>query len=547
METVSVNSSAFDHSRALPSARALTLGLAVTLFVLFCVLPVVYMLGVSLTDAAGNFTLDNYRQLLTDRRQRGLMLTSVVLGGGAALFATVLGAPLGLLFARARLPAKRFLRLALIAPLVVPSYITALAWVLLTGPVGLLTRLAGRDLLSDWTYSLTGAIVVLGLTFYPLSMLATEAAARRVDARLEESALLAASPRRVFWRITLPLIGPTVAAAGLIVFVLALSEFGVPALLRVRVFTTEAFTAFAAFYDFGAGVALCAPLLVVALIVSVVIKLIIGERLLVTTRSLQLGLPLTFSRPFRTAILIGIAVVICASTLLPLAALLVETTGINRIGSAVSTSGHAIANSLWLAFVGATLIVALAVVLGYGRARARSRVRMFCDPTLILLFAVPSTVVGIGIIGLWNRDGVMGQVYSSQWIIVVAYIARFAPVAALMLAAGVRQISTSSEHAAEIAGASWTRTFTSIVLPQLRNGLAATWVVSFIFCFGELGATILVAPPGESTLPVRVYTLIANTPSSEVASLALMQVGITLVPLILLNIFVPKKGARRSA
>jgi iron(III) transport system permease protein len=423
----------------------------------------------------------------------------------------------------------------------------ALAWVLLTGPGGLFVRAGGRDFLSDWTYSLTGAVVVLGFAFYPLSMLATEAAARRVDARLEESALLAANPRRVLWRITLPLIGPTVAAAGLIVFVLALSEFGVPALLRVRVFTTEAFTAFAAFYDFGAGVAQCAPLLVVALIVSVVIRFIIGEQLLVTTRSLQLGLPLTFSRPFRTAILIGIAVVICASTLLPLVALLFETTGINRIASAVSTSGHAIANSLWLAFAGATLIVALAVVLGYGRARARSRVRMFFDPTLILLFAVPSTVVGIGIIGLWNRDGIMGQVYSSQWIIVVVYIARFSPVAALMLAAGIRQISTSSEHAAEIAGASWTRTFGGIILPQLRTSLVATWVVSFIFCFGELGATILVAPPGESTLPVRVYTLIANTPSSEVASLALMQVWITTVPLVLLSVFLRTTRGRKLA
>ena len=547
METLSVNSRAIRPSRALPSARAFALGLAVTLFVLFCVLPVGYMFIISLTDATGSFTLHNYRQLLIEPRQRGLMLTSIALAGGGAIFATVLGAPLGLLFARARLPAKRFLRLALIVPLVVPPYNVALAWVLLTGPGGLFARASGRDFLSDWTYSLTGAVVVLGLAFSPLSMLATEAAARRVDARLEESALLAARPRSVLWRITLPLIGPTVAAAGLIVFVLALSDFGVPALLRVRVFTTEAFTAFAAFYDFGAGVALCAPLLVVALIVSMVIKFIIGERLLVTTRSLQLGLPLTFSRPFQTAILIGSVFVICASTVLPLAALLFETTGINRIASAVSTSGHAMANSLWLAFVGATLIVALAVVLGYGRARARSRVRMFFDPAFILLFAVPSTVVGIGIIGLWNRDGVMGQVYSSQWIIVVAYIARFAPVAALMLAASVRQISTSSEHAAEIAGASWTRTFASIVLPQLRNGLAATWVVSFIFCFGELGATILVAPPGESTLPVRVYTLIANTPSSEVASLALMQVGITLVPLLLLTVFLAKKGMRKPA
>ena len=547
METIPVNSSAFRHSRALPSARALTLGLAVTLFVLFCVIPVVYMFVVSLTNAAGSFTLDNYQPLLTDPRQRALMVTTIELGAGAAIFATVLGAPFGLLFARASLPAKRFLRLALVAPLVVPPYIMALAWVLLTGPVGLFARAAGRDFLSDWTYSLTGAIVVLGLTFYPLSMLATEAAARRVDARLEESALLAASPGRVLWRITLPLIGPTVAAAGLIVFVLALSEFGVPALLRVRVFTTEAFTAFAAFYDFGAGVALCAPFLVVALVVSLTIKFVIGERLLVTPRSIRLGLPLTFSRPLRAMILIGIAAVVFASTLLPVSALLIETTGINRIASAASTSGEAIANSLWLAFTGATLIVALAVVLGYGRTRARNRLRTFFDPAFILLFAVPSTVVGIGIIGLWNRDGVMGQVYSSQWIIVVTYIARFVPVAALMLAASVRQISISSEHAAEVAGASWTRTFASIVLPQLRTGIVAAWVVSFIFCFGELGATILVAPPGESTLPVRVYTLIANTPSSEVASLALMQVGITLIPLILLTVFLPKKVTRKPA
>jgi iron(III) transport system permease protein len=141
----------------------------------------------------------------------------------------------------------------------------------------------------------------------------------------------------------------------------------------------------------------------------------------------------------------------------------------------------------------------------------------------------------------------MGQVYSSQWIIVVTYIARFAPVAALMLAAGVRQISTSSEHAAEVAGASWTRTFGGIILPQLRTSLVATWVVSFIFCFGELGATILVAPPGESTLPVRVYTLIANTPSSEVASLALMQVWITTVPLVLLSVFLRTTRGRKLA
>lgn len=525
------------HSRALPSARVLIIAFAVILFMVFCVLPVVYMFVVSLTDATGAFSVSNYRQLLTEPRRRGLLLTSTLLGGGAAIFATVLGAPLGLLLARSALPAKRLLRIALVVPLVVPTYVRALAWALLTGPVGILAKATGHHLLSDWTYSLTGAIVVLGLSFYPLSMLATEAAARRVDGRLEEAALVVAQPYRVLWRITLPLIGPTVVASALIIFVLALSDFGVPALLRVRVFTTEVFTAFAAFYDFGTGVALCAPLLALALIVSLTVKFIIGERLLVTTRSVRSGLALTLGR-LRIPIVAGIAFIILASTLLPLAVLFDETKGINSIASSAHASADAIANSLWLAFAGATLIVALALVLGYGRARTRIRFREFFDPVFILIFAVPSTVLGVGIIGLWNRAGFMGQVYSSQWIIIVAYIARLAPIAALLLAASVRQISKSSEEAAEVAGASWARSFIGIVIPQLRFGLAAVWLVSFIFCFGELGATLLVAPPGESTLPVRVYTLIANTPSSEVATLALLQVSITLLPLVLLGLFV---------
>ena len=51
----------------------------------------------------------------------------------------------------------------------------------------------------------------------------------------------------------------------------------------------------------------------------------------------------------------------------------------------------------------------------------------------------------------------------------------------------------------------------------------AVWVVVFVLAFGELGASILVAPPGETTLPIRIYTLIANAPPSQVAALALVQ------------------------
>ena len=71
-----------------------------------------------------------------------------------------------------------------------------------------------------------------------------------------------------------------------------------------------------------------------------------------------------------------------------------------------------------------------------------------------------------------------------------------------------------------------------VVVPQIWPALAASGLVVFVLAFGEVGSTILVAPPGESTLPIRVYTMIANAPASQVARLALVQAAVVLVPLL---------------
>lgn len=536
-----IHSTAGKRPARLPSARALSTGIAFLFFGALCLLPSLYMFVVSLFGADGGLSFENYRRLLAEPRQRGLLLTSALLGAGTAVLATTIGAPLGLLLARSDLGAKRFWRLALVVPLVVPPYILGLAWVYIGGSAGLVAQIFGRDLLSNTTYSLTGAIVVLGLAFFPLSMLATEAAARRVDNHLEEAALLVAGWHRVLWRITFPLIAPSIAAAALITFVLAISEFGVPSLLRVPVFTTEVFTAFSALYDFGAATALAVPLLVLALVAAAAVKLIIGNRMLTERRSARTGLPLLLGR-LRIPVMISLAAVLFLSAVLPVLVLSLEAGRVEQVTAAVNASRGAITNSLALSAVGATLIVALSVLLGYERARARFGGRGWLDFLFVATFAVPSTVVGVGLINLWNRPGPAGDVYQSVVIIVIAYVARFVPVSALMLAASVRQVPASFEEAAEVAGATWQRTFVRIVLPNIRPGLAAAWVVAFILAFGELGSTILVSPPGDSTVPVRIYTLIANTTSSEISALALMQIGIVLIPLALLGLVGGRKG-----
>ena len=73
------------------------------------------------------------------------------------------------------------------------------------------------------------------------------------------------------------------------------------------------------------------------------------------------------------------------------------------------------------------------------------------------------------------------------------------------------------------------------------------WVIVFTLAFGELGASVLVTPPGESTLPIRIYTLIANAPPSQVAALALLQVAVIFCPLAVIGLGLAANDAHEGA
>ena len=150
--------------------------------------------------------------------------------------------------------------------------------------------------------------------------------------------------------------------------------------------------------------------------------------------------------------------VIAVALVVPLAVLVREALGAQSWSAVVNGSGDAIANSLVLATGGATAVVSMAIWLGYARARSRGRTGQLADILFVVVFAVPSTIVGVGLIGLWNRPGPLGALYGTDVMFMLAYVARFVPVAALALAASLRAVPVSHEEAAAVAGAGWLRT-----------------------------------------------------------------------------------------
>jgi ABC-type Fe3+ transport system permease subunit len=236
--------------------------------------------------------------------------------------------------------------------------------------------------------------------------------------------------------------------------------------------------------------------------------------------------------------------VVVIALVVPVTLLAVEAVRAASLINVLNGSRDAVTNSLVLAGVGATAVTFIAMALGYARARANRRLGAAIDVIWVVLFTVPSTVVGIGLIGLWNRPGWMGAVYGTQAMLVLGHLARFVPVAALALAAMTASVPASHEEAAAIAGAGWLQSMRRIVVPQIKIGLASVWVIVFILAFGEVGTSILVAPPGESTLPIRVYTLTANAPPGYIAGLALFQSAVILCPLLLLGMAIRARARR---
>ena len=131
-------------------------------------------------------------------------------------------------------------------------------------------------------------------------------------------------------------------------------------------------------------------------------------------------------------------------------------------------------------------------------------------------------------ITLWNRP-LTAAIYGGSLILIMAYIARFIPFVVRAFNASIKQINPHIHEAALLVQPSWVRRVFGVNLPLASKGLCAGWVIVFILCMGELGATLLVIPSGKGTVALKIYTLMHYGAGQVVAALALLWIGTNLV------------------
>lgn len=424
------------------------------------------------------------------------MWATLRLGSVVCVASAALGAGMAWVIERTDVPGRRVLAALAPVPLVVPTYVGALALLAAVGPRGVLTEMPG--LIGFW-----GAAIALTLSTYPYVLLPARAAIATLDPALEEAARgLGDTPRRVLWRVVVPQLRPAVAAGALLSFLYVLSDFGAVALLRYDTLTRGIFLEYQSSFD-------RAPAAVLGVVLAVLtIGALAAERRVrgrVVPLRAAAGLrPAARSRlgHWRWPVAGGVVAVVVAGVGFPVVLLAYWAVARRGSGDPFALAGAASA-SVGLSAAAAVVAVALALPVAVLAVRHRSRFSRVVEALSFAGYALPGLVIGLALVFAAARY--LPAIYQTHLVVVIAYVVRFLPESLGAVRTSLGRVDPALEEASRSLGQSSWRTTVAVTLPLVRPGLLAGGALVFLTSMKELPATLLLRPAGTDTLAVLVW------------------------------------------
>lgn len=509
----------------------------------------------------GDFTLTHYINAYTDPLTYELFFNSFIFSTGSALLATVLAATLAWISIRTNAPFRRIFELTAIVPNILPPVMLAVAWTLLLSPrTGLLNRFVmeifGLEEAPLDIYSLGGMVFVEALITTPLAFLLISAALYSMDPALEESARVAGSTNlQVAWRITFPIVRPALLAAFMLNFVRAIESFDTPAIIalpaRIEVFTTkiyrEAIGAFPPNQNLAAAYAV-SLLMITMLFVYFYRRLTVRSERYVTVTGRGYRPTIIDLGKWRYAASGVAGLILLMIVVLPFSVLIYvsfityvhipgpETWELLTLDNYRSNftderTYQALINSLLLAVGGATLCMLLAAITAWVTTKSKAKGRGVIEALTFIPWAFPGTALAIGL--LWTYVYMPLPVYGTLWILLIAYITRFLPYGLRTMTSTIVQLHDDLPQASMACGAGFLTTFRRIMLPLLRPGFIAGWIILATIYLREFSTSVFLYSPGAEPLGPLLYHFYIDGNLGPMCSLALV-VSVICIALILI-------------
>lgn len=485
----------------------------------FLVWPMAHVFARAIADEKG-YTLHYLGALVSDPVQLQAIGNSLLIASLVTLTSLLLALPLAWLFARRAFPGKVILAGMLLTPMILPPFVGAVGIKMLFARSGALsTLLMDLGLVGgpvDWLgrFPLVGIVLLESLHLFPILYLNLVAALANIDPGLEEAAAnLGATPRRVFWRVTLPLAAPGLFAGLILVFIWSFTELGTPLVFGMRrILPVMIFDGVSEIGRNSMGYAQVVLVLAVSGLGFALSKRLSSSRRQVATlgRMSVVRKEEPLSRWATVGAWLAIGTVVCLAILPHLSVALlafgrrwfmsVLPDGYTleffqrAIGSEL-TQG-ALVNSLGLALSATAIDVALGFGIAWLCVRSRIIGADWLDALAMLPLAIPGIVIAFGYMGCFNKafpGTLLDPRFNPMVLLAVSYAIRRLPFMVRASHAGLEQVNRTYEEAAANLGASPLRVVWRVTLPLIAANLLAGGILCFSFAMLEVSDSLILA------------------------------------------------------
>ena len=550
-----------DHSWHLDFKWAVIL-IIVDFMLVFQVLPMVYLI-IKAFFPEGSFTFEVFQRLYTYQMNLGALKNTLIAATVTMVLGTLIAFPLAWLVGRTNLFGKKFFRSLFVLTYMVPPYVGAMAWLRLLNPnVGTMNQFFRMIFgLGDTPgplniYTLGGLIWVLTTFYYPYAFITISRAMEKMDPSLEEASRISgASPLLTVFRVTLPMMTPSLIAGALLVFVAAMSCYGIPSIIgapgKVHTVTTRIIE----YNGLGAqgisdATGLAVFLMALAILILYLSDFVVARKQYMTVSGKSTRPNIVDLGKWRVPLTVLVSLFATIVVLIPFATILTTSFKID-VGKSLFDSENftltqwqtifsrsetmsCLKNSLIFGVVTATVGIVVACTMSYLLQRTKIRGRKLPDFLITLGSGTPSVVIALGLIMTMKGDfGV--NIYNTAYIMIVAYLIKYLMMGMRTVVSAMSQIHVSLEECSQISGASWTRTMLKITGPLIFPSIAAGWFLIFIPSFYELSMTTLLYSNSTKTIGFQLYEYWTFTSQPQSCAMAFGILMIVVVLNFLLN------------
>lgn len=503
-------------------------------FLVFLVffIPIIRLVLLSLSSENG-LSLSHYVEVLKNPVTWKTIYNTIIIVTGSTIISVFLGLLTAWIVAYTNVRHKKLLNLFIFLPFVIPSYITTLAWTQfmgVNGPVAKLLNILPGHIEPMNLYSLTGIILVMGISHYPLVYLLTGSVLRKIPRELEMAAKVSGGSKFISIRkITIPLALPGIASGGLLAFLASLDNFGIPAFLgipaNIRVLSTYIYEQIIGFGPsaFAKGAALSVILGIFAIIGTFFQWLLLRRSKQIETSREDKEPRVILPGRMRLIIETLLWTFLIVTSLVPLLSMastsLIKAYGLDFNLQNISFKHYefilfssskvqgAIQNSLQLAFIVTLIGLFVGTYIAYIRVRKPSLLNKSIEVMVGLPYALPGTVLALAMIFTWLEPipGWNPGIYGSIFILYIAYITRFLILQIRGSVTSLLQIDGSMEDAARTSGASPYYKWRKILIPLILPGLLSGAFLVFLTALTELTVSSLLWSSGSETIGLVIF------------------------------------------